>query len=1604
MSALLCRWLNSNEVNLSVKVDPSTLEKEFANGYRFAEIFANANAAQNIGLLHVDDLPLFRNSRHRNCAVENFTMLLPIFKRIGLSIPPEKVRKIVIEERGACSDVLFKIREAFNSADGKVPKVEFRKFENSIFNYTRDEKPLLPQIRKATVLHETIIDPRSSKQNRDIAIHLRHFEEEQNVYQEKVAYMEVEEIKDQKKKWQTKRLIEKETLKEKRQWAINKEKEDVRKWKKTQDLKILRQRKQLEFELSVLEKQRRKKKMLKKKLTREQMEGIEMFDRNRKRLGVGGDEEEELPEDPELLKIERITPFQHLKRLKKTVAQETKTFAAPARNYMKQLHSKRVSDKIARKEREARQRKQDVDQKKAQINAQQSKNEAKLLRKLLGIGRAERKEAHVLWEKRQKEKRNIKNKKDLLQLKNQRYNDKIDSYFTTFIEESNVKFDERKEEEAKERTKLRIAREERSLAKTRERTGWVKDFVKQLVGVALIVVKEHERNASIGREPVIGAKEWRLLRFDFIRNKLSRDQLLGLDEAILNGIDITTEHQLDIADYDDYTTSKREWNIGDIASDEKVGEEEEKISETAVEKISKVLNALSGKPMLPTPITNLGPSVIGISLLGAPLLGKTRLGTKLAQKFRMGIVSIPTTLKLALEYAKSNTAEPVSQKDIWMKKLGDEIIEMEAADAEAEEEEEEGKEPLYMRIARSRNLTFALVEQIVEYDLKKYNECGGWICDGWPCNNEQVMLLEFRLRGPICDGVLDQDPESFLDSLSKKFKPPPPPQEDGTGAPSVLNAIITLMPEDDEEEEEAEEKEGDAEEEEEEEEEKIGNKLQRARAENLYIKTATGVPRASVESSSKDVSVYPFKTLMESYEEQYEKIIEMYEGRCLNEMLDVDPTDIEDESIPMCPTRQGLIARDLVVKAYGATCNRLPVEVAEGEKEQVEEGKAEQKEVEANEKTSEAVESDEARLWRLERESMEQAVKDGNTAMSGRKIDIDEINEVSKMTTVLDIRFQEGAFIALKQLRELNSTMKRFWSDTRQAYRSYLESNKSQKRLVTKITKKLKSIGDLNSLSANQYQKIVEQLRGFAADAIDALYLLTTEKQDDAEDKINDVKNSKWDKNFLSTAEAAFTILLDCENKRFIDRTMLCSAYKMQIEGPYTNVDTMMMGQSNAGKNENGNAVSEAMEQFRSLIHTMPKTYAKFNELLNNLNSVSDKNEFTDEIVAQTRVNIHQIAFHAQRRGEMILNGGMSNLATMEKWMGEIIDIESQSIAYFSTLVRNAVDRLTRGESLPLLEFSFTQPIKDSEISPTVLDSRGTDVTNTPLAIPSERLSALIRALREAATPKGKNPLGAAPTLPIAKFVETMMLVASADSLTPAWKQLSNEQVTKIAKALDPDNSGIIYWREFIQSLLTALIPATCLPTPRELCNMYSDFKAEDAASPTVSSSDIVEWTEYTNVDLWFERYSDESRIALTLSQSLRDLYWYTWVGPGGSSGVLDYPLFLFHLCLDPNAGPGEGRTLGLHKAWVLMCEMKGVKNLKLSSPAISGMMSMECFNPRFPKSSRLFTVEEIQENIAIDFQTFLSRGKELGWFNDEGLYPFKLKNIYDGIIDQDLV
>ena len=183
----------------------------------------------------------------------------------------------------------------------------------------------------------------------------------------------------------------------------------------------------------------------------------------------------------------------------------------------------------------------------------------------------------------------------------------------------------------------------------------------------MIVVKEHEHNASLGREPVIGAKDWRILRFNFIRNKLPRDQLLGIDEAMMGGMDITTGHQLDIADYNDFSSSTREWSI-DLSTDAgKVIQSsiQDLSADNVLDNISRITKSLSGNPLLPTPIVNLGPSVMGISILGAPLLGKTRLALKLGQKFRMEVISIPATLKKPLILSKARKRHQLQRISGW---------------------------------------------------------------------------------------------------------------------------------------------------------------------------------------------------------------------------------------------------------------------------------------------------------------------------------------------------------------------------------------------------------------------------------------------------------------------------------------------------------------------------------------------------------------------------------------------------------------------------------------------------------------------------------------------------------------------------------------------------------------------------------------------------------------------------------------------------------------------------------------------------------------------------------------------------------------------------
>ena len=79
---------------------------------------------------------------------------------------------------------------------------------------------------------------------------------------------------------------------------------------------------------------------------------------------------------------------------------------------------------------------------------------------------------------------------------------------------------------------------------------------------------------------------------------------------------------------------------------------------------------------------------------------------------------------------------------------------------------------------------------------------------------------------------------------------------------------------------------------------------------------------------------------------------------------------------------------------------------------------------------------------------MENAVRDGTSAKAGRKINIEDVIEVAKSAESVNLRFQDGAFVALKQLRNLSSTRTRFWSDTRQTYRLFWKIINHKKDLL----------------------------------------------------------------------------------------------------------------------------------------------------------------------------------------------------------------------------------------------------------------------------------------------------------------------------------------------------------------------------------------------------------------------------------------------------------------------------------------------------------------------------------------------------------------------------
>ena len=1136
MAALITKWLNT--CDLSVKIVTSELESQFANGYRVGELLCTEYHAKRLKLMDAADFSRFVDSDNRSAAINNFLLLQPILRSMQIALPVDQVRRVVIEERGAALDLLFKIRLALSRHDGKFPRVKVRKFEASVFNIHRDEKPPKPLWTRATDLYDTIVDPKNTVAERDMAIHLHHFEESQNAWEEHCANMEVQEILEKREAMKVRKEFEISKMKEKVEFSKKWEQEQIDRWSATQKRQVTNNRIDLMYELSAVEKMRRKQALRTKRAEIELDYGVNWFERNRKRLGVGGDDDDDDDggasgdngnedgkgpggkEEGRTVGVDRITPLEHLTRIEAKTASELKTLAVPARNYMKRLHERAEEEKQNRKDRGARKRKQALDQRNAQRDAEMGKHKAALLKAVVATSKSEREDAGSKWEARHKKSIFEETLVAKRAARDAHRTAKLDAYFNELSIKSRSIAEEHAEKDKTLRAKLRSDLKERRNAKHQERTKWIGGgIVVNLVELALLVAKRKADELFLGREGVISRKEWRIMREGFVSGQDPREyKLWGPRSALGNegssrgpqesdsskGIEPLINSLLDEAECDDFIMGKGEWTqhkVSDGGSSEK-----KEVDETAnnMERIGNLLNSLC-KPLLapePDPLHSDQPSV-GIAMLGAPsVLGKSTLAQELALRRHLRIISEATTLQLASSVSAQTLGE--SELEFW----GDSCVE--AFNALAADMQDAGQEDP-PRPPSSELISKAIVLQAKRVSSQPPGTSGGWLLLGWPTTLDQAKLLEFELEGPMTGGA------SYEKAVGPKSKWKPPPPEE---AKSVLGCVFEVLPaEIDSESKETTE----------------ANSEEESNAENMDAASLEKVDEEWAASRS---------LLLETW----------FVDRCRQETIKNCATSCEN-----LPSRALLDADD--------TYKTLVLSSLESQKETmdgVEDAsgmKSEEVEPEATENDQgQATESDPKSILTLmecrniQQLLVEATIKRGDDPFESGAFSIIDRSVVQTMWDRWvgnEFAFNDSVLPVFRMLRASSDQFNKLWAGARARCLRRLADSSASERTLEVFNAHLREVARSSSVPPESQKNFREQLLEEMEEVIDALYSITSEKQRDAENLHTTLSNSNWSSEQFKTVDKALEILVTAYSKRISSVMQLISQFFSDVDAPF---------------------------------------------------------------------------------------------------------------------------------------------------------------------------------------------------------------------------------------------------------------------------------------------------------------------------------------------------------------------------------------------------------------------------------------------------------------------
>ncbi|CAI2385760.1 unnamed protein product [Moneuplotes crassus] len=271
MSELIGNWIN-NEVELPQHVED--FEKDFSNGYLFARLLKHYK--------QLDDISPFSRKNNRDSRINNFILLEPIFRSLQIRFNAKQINDIIKEKRGSSLQLLCQL------------KMKLEKVGVPLDGHMSDTKPakkLNPGKEKYdTQAHNhfkvQLQELNESQKNINLKNHLKKFEE---IRQKQEAQAHREDEKEHEMKIKLKHDMRHSQIdKLQRNAGFMEEwlRKGIEDWKKNQNVKKEREKKQLQFEFTLTKKLESQTMTQINKAKSEVIDGIEEFENNLKRNGI----------------------------------------------------------------------------------------------------------------------------------------------------------------------------------------------------------------------------------------------------------------------------------------------------------------------------------------------------------------------------------------------------------------------------------------------------------------------------------------------------------------------------------------------------------------------------------------------------------------------------------------------------------------------------------------------------------------------------------------------------------------------------------------------------------------------------------------------------------------------------------------------------------------------------------------------------------------------------------------------------------------------------------------------------------------------------------------------------------------------------------------------------------------------------------------------------------------------------------------------------------------------------------------------------------------------------------------------------------------------